>query len=119
VNNELLILYMAIEFEATFPNISKEEARLRLKKAGADLVYNEVLQKRSNFYPPQIDNENSWVRVRDEGNGDITLSFKTVPDRSINISDQKEICLKVDNFLEAKALLLSLGCREKSYQETW
>jgi len=109
---------MAIEYEATFPNIDKDEIRERLKKAGAVLVHVEVLQKRNNFYPPQNNDENSWVRVRDEGDGIITMSFKTVPDKTENISDQREICLKVDNFAEAKDFLLSLGCTEKSYQET-
>lgn len=108
---------MAIEFEATFPNINKEEMRSRLEKAGANLVYSETLQKRSNFDLP-LAMKDSWVRVRDEGDGEITLSLKTVPDRSVNISDQKEICLKVDSFSEAKSFLASLGCIEKSYQET-
>ncbi|MEI7451793.1 MAG: CYTH domain-containing protein [Candidatus Falkowbacteria bacterium] len=109
---------MAIEYEATFPDIDKDEIKKRLKKAGAVLVHAEVLQKRSNFYPPQNNDKDSWVRVRDEGDGIITMSFKTVPDKTENISDQKEICLKVDNFAEAKIFLLSLGCSEKSYQET-
>jgi len=40
---------MAIEYEATFPNIDKDEIRERLKKAGAVLIHAEVLQKRNNF----------------------------------------------------------------------
>lgn len=108
---------MAIEFEATFANINKEEIRARLKSAGAKLVYEETIQKRSNFYLPDK-NEHSWIRVRDEGRGVITLSYKAVPDKTENISDQKEICLKVDNFVTAKDFLTVLGCVEKSYQET-
>lgn len=34
------------------------------------------------------------------------------------IEDQKEICLTVDSFEQAEALLAALGCRRKAYQET-
>jgi adenylate cyclase class 2 len=108
---------MAIEFEATFPNVNKEETRQKLKSVGAELIYTETLQKRSNFYLPDK-NEHSWIRVRDEGKGVITMSYKNVPDKTDNISDQKEICLKIDNFAKAKDFLAALDCVEKSYQET-
>lgn len=108
---------MAIEYEATFPSINKEQIRIKLKSLGADLIFTETLQKRINFYPLVEINGDSWVRVRDEGNI-VTMSFKTVPDKTNNIEDQEEICLKVDNFEEARNFLLSLGCKEKSYQET-
>lgn len=109
---------MAIEYEATFPNIDKDKIRARLQDIGAVLEYPETLQKRSNFNPPQNKDNDSWLRVRDEGRGVITMSYKTVPDKADIISQQKEICLRVDNFEEAKDFLISLGCQEKSYQET-
>ncbi len=109
---------MAIEYEATFPNIDKNKIRARLQNIGAILEYSETLQKRSNFYPPKNEDNTSWIRVRDEGQGIITMSYKTVPDKADVISQQKEICLRVNSFEEAKDFLLSLGCREKSYQET-
>ncbi len=34
------------------------------------------------------------------------------------ISDQKEICLQVDNFNKANEVLRLLGCIQKAYQET-
>lgn len=45
----------------------------------------------------------SWVRVRDEGNGEVSLSFKKrlgPTDRNASVNDQgmKEIELKVDSF---------------------
>lgn len=109
---------MAIEYEATFPNINKDKIRARLQDIGAVLEYPETLQKRSNFYPPKNEDNASWIRVRDEGRDIITMSYKTVPDKADVISQQKEICLRVDSFEEAKDFLLSLGCREKSHQET-
>ncbi len=109
---------MAIEYEATFPNIDKDETRARLKKIGAVLIYPETLQKRSNFNPPQNKDQNSWIRIRDEGRGITTMSYKIVPDKADSISQQQEICLKIDNFEEARNFLLLLGCQEKSFQET-
>lgn len=109
---------MAIEYEATFPNIDKDKVRARLQDIGATLEYPETLQKRSNFNPPQNKDDDSWLRVRDEGRGVITMSYKTVPDKADVISQQKEICLRVNSFDEAKSFLISLGCQEKSYQET-
>jgi len=109
---------MSIEYEATFPNINKDKTRTRLQDVGAILEYSETLQKRSNFNPPQNQDENSWIRIRDEGHGIITMSYKTVPDKADTINQQREICLQVDSFKEAKDFLILLGCKEKSYQET-
>jgi len=109
---------MAIEYEATFPNIDKDKIRARLQDLGAVLAYPETLQKRSNFKPPQSQDDDSWLRVRDEGRGVVTMSYKTVPDKADVISQQQEICLRVDSFEEAKDFLILLGCKEKSYQET-
>ncbi len=107
---------MQIEYEATFLNIDKDEVRVRLKKAGAQLVKPEVLMKRSNFTLPK-NNEiaGSWLRVRDEGDK-ITMSLKIVDGEKIE--DQKETCLKIDNMDSAMDFLESIGCRKKSYQET-
>lgn len=107
---------MNIEYEATFPNIEKDDVRKRLKVAGAVLVQPEYLQKRIPFWLPNKENaENSWLRVRDEGDK-VTLSLKTHNGK--NIENQKELCLEVNNFDDAVELLESIGCTRKSYQET-
>ncbi|MFA6301044.1 MAG: CYTH domain-containing protein [Candidatus Paceibacterota bacterium] len=107
---------MQIEYEATFPNINKDEMRERLKKAGALLVRPEFLQKRIPFHLPKGKRaENKFIRVRDEGNK-ITLSYKAF--HGDKIEDQKELCLEVNNFDEAVNLLELLGCEPKSYQES-
>lgn len=108
---------MNIEYEATFPKIDKKEVRSLLKKAKASLVQSEVLQKRLNFFTLD-DNKNSWIRVRDEGDDNIIMSYKIVPDSADNIEEQKEVCVKVESFKKAKNFLISLGFQEKSYQET-
>ncbi|MFA4817544.1 MAG: CYTH domain-containing protein [Parcubacteria group bacterium] len=107
---------MKIEYEATFPNIDKDEIRERLKKAGAILARPEFLQKRCTFNLPEGHEINGgWLRVRDEGDK-ITMTLKIVDGEKIE--NQKEIILKVDYFSEAEDFLISLGCRKKSYQET-
>ncbi len=107
---------MNIEYEATFPNVDKEKVREQLKKAGARLVRPEYEQKRVVFHlPTGHEIEGGWVRVRDEGDK-VTMSLKVV--NGDKIEDQKEICLKVDDFDEGVNLLLALGCTRKSYQET-
>lgn len=106
---------MDIEYEATFPNINKEEIRKKLRNAGATLVKQEFLQKRVVFFLPKgHEVKGGWVRVRDESDK-ITMSFKVV--NGTKIEDQKEICLTVDNFQNAEAFLVGIGCVKKSYQE--
>ena len=107
---------MAIEYEATFPNINKDEVRERLKNAGANLVRPEFLQKRMPFnLPKEKHSPNKFVRVRDEGDK-ITLSYKSFEGNKIE--DQKEICLVVNDFDDAVELLKAIGCEPKSFQES-
>jgi len=107
---------MAIEYEATFVNINKNDIRTRLKKAGAKLIKPEFLQKRVVFFLPKgHEIEGGWLRVRDEGDK-VTMSLKVVTGGKIE--NQKEFCLKIDNFNEAVNLLEQIGCRSKAYQES-
>lgn len=104
-----------IEYEAKFLNIDKDLIRDRLKEAGAKLIKPEFLQKRTVFdLPEEYKTKGVWVRVRDESDK-ITMSFKSVDGDKIH--NQKEICLKVDNFQEAENFLTAIGCKAKSYQE--
>lgn len=107
---------MDIEYEATFINVDKNEIRDRLKKAGATLIKPDFLQKRNVFELP-IGHEitGGWLRVRDEQDK-ITMSLKVV--NGDKIEDQKEICLKIDNFSEGVKFLESIGCKPKAYQES-
>lgn len=108
---------MQIEYEATYANIDKNEIRDRLKKAGADLVKPEVLQKRIVFHFPEgHQKEGAWARVRDEGDK-ITMSIKQTVDNG-KIDEQKETCLEVSDFDEAVKFLEFLGCERKAFQET-
>lgn len=107
---------MDIEYEATFLDVNKDEVRSRLKKAGAELIRPEYLQRRVPFHlPKEKRSKHAWLRVRDEGDK-ITLSLKVVD--GDKIESQKEICVKVSDFDETVKLLESIGCERKSYQET-
>jgi len=103
---------MQIEYEATFPNIDKNEVREKLKNVGAQLIKPEFLQKRAVFYLPKgHEIDGGWLRVRDEGDK-ITMSLKVVTDGGIE--NQKEICLVVNSFAEAILFLESIGCVRKA-----
>ncbi|PWB38358.1 MAG: hypothetical protein C3F02_04260 [Parcubacteria group bacterium] len=107
---------MQIEYEATFTKVNKNDVRRRLRHAGAKLIYPEFLQKRNVFLlPKEKDRRGHWLRVRQEAKK-ITLSLKAVIGQ--RLTDQKEICLTVDNFEQASELLKLIGCQPKAYQES-
>jgi adenylate cyclase class 2 len=107
---------IAIEYEATFPNVDKEDMRGRLKAAGATLVKPEFMQRRHVLeFPKGHEIPGGWLRVRDES-GKITLSLKIV--NGDKIEDQKEICLRIDDYADAVELLKTMGCEVKAFQES-
>ena len=107
---------MNIEYEATFPNINKDEMRSCLQKAGAVLVKKEFLQRRTVFHLPKgHDIPGAWLRVRDEGDK-ITMSLKVVDGGAIE--DQKEVCVEVGDYNAAVLFLEKIGCIQKAFQES-
>lgn len=107
---------MKIEYEATFTNVEKDMMRDKLKEAKAVLLRPEFMQRRTVFHLPEGNHvTGGWMRVRDEGDK-ITMSVKVVD--GDQIEDQKEACLTVDSFDEAEIFLTTIGCKQKSYQET-
>jgi len=108
---------ISIEYEATFTDINKDEIRERLKKAGAKKVYPEFLMKRIVFeLPAGHEIKGGWLRVREEADK-ITMSLKITDGGKIE--DQKEICLKIDNYDEGVKFLESVGAERKAYQESY
>jgi len=109
---------MKTEIEAKFLNIDVDKFRLKLKEVGAVLKYPERLMKRKVFDFPdgKLRREGAWVRVRDEGDGLITLSYKKLVDRTLQ--GTKEITLNVNNFETMCDFLQACGFDSKSYQET-
>jgi len=106
---------MDIEYEATFPNINKDEVRKKLKRAEAKLLRPGFFKKSKIFNLPKGHKiKGSWLRVRNEGDK-VTLSLKIVDGEKI--ANQKEICLMINNFAGACELLKTLGCTEKALHE--
>ncbi len=106
---------LPIEYEATFLDIDVPKIRRQLKKIGAKKIYAPFLQKRYNFDLPK-DKRGSWLRLRQE-KGKITLSLKVVGGK--RMTDQKEICLHINDLDLARQLLLYIGCKQRAYQENW
>jgi adenylate cyclase, class 2 len=109
---------MKTEIEAKFLNVNTEDIRKKLKEIGAVMKYPERLMRRKVFdYPDdKLRKEGAWVRVRDEGDGKITLSYKKLVDRSLH--GTKEITLDVSDFETMCDFLQACGFDSKSYQET-
>lgn len=98
-------------------NIEREAFVEALKNARATLTRPETLQRRVTLdLPAEKRNANTWLRVRDEGDSVTTLTLKSVDGKTI--TGQKEILVKVDDFDGAVALLESIGCEKKSFQES-
>ena len=109
---------METELEAKFLDIDKETLRNKLKEVGAKLIYPERLMKRNvfDYADERLEKEGAWVRVRDEGDSKITLSYKQLVDRTLQ--GTKEITLDVSNFDTMSNFLLAIGLKKDSYQET-
>ncbi len=108
---------MEIEYEATFINIDKDEIRSRLKKVGAKMIYPEFLMKRHVWdFPKGHKIFGGWIRVRQESDK-VTMSVKIVPDDK-HIESQKETCITVSSFKDAKEIIDTIGCEKQAYQES-
>lgn len=108
---------MKTEYEATFLGIDREELTAHLNALGAMLTRPEYVQRRVTLeLPKEKQDPNTWLRVRDEGSGKVTLTLKSVDGKSI--AGQKEILVEVGSFDDTVALLESIGCERKSYQES-
>lgn len=92
------------EIEAKFLNIDIEQIQEKLKEFGAIKV-GEFFQQWITFdYPDwRLDKDLAWIRLRDEGNGEISLSYKKrlgSANRAGTINDEgmQEIEIRVNDF---------------------
>lgn len=99
------------EIEAKFIDINIDLFRQKLQEIGAKLISPERLMRRTNF---DI-SEHEFTRVRDEGDK-VTISYKN--GANISLSGMREICVEVDNYDNAVALLIASGLKPKAIQET-
>src|SRR3989338_7074027 len=98
------------EIEAVYLDINKEEIEKELRAIGAEKTGDIFYRHSSYDYPDlRLDKDNSWIRLRDEGDK-VTLAFKkrlgvTSQDGSTNDKGMEEIEIEVGNY-ENTALLL-------------
>lgn len=109
-----------IEYEVKLPKIDIADMQRRLRASGASLVKPATIYRNSVFnLPLERKIENSWLRVRDEGDK-VTMSLKIIGER---IADQHEYCFVADSMEEGEKFLRLIGAEEKSRQEkrreTW
>lgn len=109
---------MKPEIEAKFIDIDPIDLRKRLKKIGATKKHSEVLTKRNvfDYSDNRLNKIGAWIRVRDNGDEKITLSYKRLIDRSL--CGTQEIEVVVDSFEKTTDFLLACGFDKKAYQET-
>ena len=103
------------EIEAKFIRVNPEDVRARLGAAGAQLVMPMTLLKRAILDTPEMNREEAFMRVRDEGDR-ITMVYKQ--HARLALGGANEIPLGVDDFHMAIQLLEKIGLIYKSYQET-
>ncbi|MFH1188766.1 MAG: class IV adenylate cyclase [bacterium] len=111
------------EIEVKFLNIDIGVVQRRLEYIGAKKD-GEYFQRWKVFdYPDwRLDKDGSWLRLRDEGDGRITLTFKKrlgmqSREGAINDLGMEEIELQIDSFDNAVCLFAKIGFIEKHYAE--
>lgn len=107
------------EIEVKFLNIDPEKIQKKLLEVGATKI-GEFFQKWKAFDYPDWQGE--WIRLRDEGDGRITLSYKKrlgMKDRDASSNDagMEEIEIHVDNFEKTSLFLEKAGLVYKHYAE--
>lgn len=110
------------EIEVKFLNIDTGEMQKKLAKIRARKTGEFFYRRRVFDYPDwRLDNEHSWLRLRDEGD-QVTLSFKKrlgIKGHDGKSSDDgmEEVEITVNDFEKTTILLLKLGFIEKHYAE--
>lgn len=110
------------EIEVVFLDVNKEELENKLTALGAKKM-KDIFYRHSSFdYPDyRLDNDNSWIRLRDEEDK-VILAYKkrlgvTSQDGSTNDEGMEEIEIVVDSYEEAKLFLKKIGMIEKHEAE--
>jgi len=103
---------MSLEYETRVLDINVEGTIKKLNELGAKETP-ELLLRRWVFV---IDSEKEdWIRLRDNGDGRITLTYKNkIGD---GISETEELEVEVSDFDETAEILSKLGFKEVYYQE--
>jgi adenylate cyclase class 2 len=110
------------EIEVKFLEIDVPAIEAQLKRIGAVKVFDRLYCRKVFDYPDlRLNANNSWVRVRDEGD-QITMGFKqriapTSSDGSSNDGGMEEVEVVVSDFDKATLMLEKIGLKQKFYEE--
>ncbi len=111
------------EIEVKYLNINPDEIQEKLKAIGAKKTGEYFQRWRVFDYPDwRLDKEGAWLRLRDEGNGKITLTFKKRLgmmswEGAVNDAGMEEIETYVDDFNKVGSVFEKIGFVEKHYAE--
>ena len=111
------------EIEVKFLNINPEEIQKKLENVGATKIGAYFQRWKSFDYPDwRLDKRGAWLRLRDEGDGKITLTYKqrlgiADHDGVSNDTGMEEVEINVGDFEMAALMLVKLGFIEKHYAE--
>ena len=107
---------MKQEIEAKFLQIDLDKMRSKLGAASAELVMPMTDLKRAILETPEMRARDAFIRVRDEGGGKVTATYKQ--HASLSLGGARELSIVVDDFEETVKLFEATGLTYKSYQET-
>ncbi len=107
---------MKTEFEIAFREINREELINKIENLGWECYLERTLMKRHVFDNPT--KENSYIRVRDEGNK-ITCTYKEIGSWDLTIHSVKELETEIKDYDAMVWMLKQLWMPQKAYQETY
>jgi adenylate cyclase, class 2 len=108
---------MQTEFEAKFLNIDPVAMRDQLATSGYTCTKPNTLMTRVTLHKPDYDRvSHEWWRVRDEGDGVITMTYKRTD--ADTLDGTREIETTVGHFEQAISMLESTGLKRVAFQET-
>jgi adenylate cyclase class 2 len=103
---------METEYEAKYLEVDVNKIKDKLNSVNAIFKGDKFMRRYVyDLIPKQ---ENSWIRLRDNGKK-ITLTIKEI--KNDNIDGTKELEIEVDDFEKTNQLLEKLGFKNRGYQE--
>jgi adenylate cyclase, class 2 len=110
---------MPIEIEAKIPNIDVAACRTLLAAQGYTCTRPWSLMRRYTYFLTELNpNPAKWARVRDNGDGTVTMAFKH-EHNGTDIHGTEEVDINVDSFENAATLLQKLGFEDRAHQENF
>ena len=110
---------MPLEIEAKILNIDLAACRTLLAAQGYTCTRPWSLMRRYTYFLTELNpNPAKWARVRDNGDGTVTMAFKYEHDGE-DIHGTEEVEISVDSFENAASLLQKLGFEDRAHQENF